>query len=561
MRVVFLVGGDTASTRATIDAVCRLPGVEPVGVLKDTARPTIARRLRNLKRNLRREGWSYVVHRGLAAAREFTDALVDRVIVSAEDVHVLLREAFPERGFSLEDLGRKHRFAIHAAGNLNEAEAIGILRSLQADLGIVLGTRILKPAIFTVPRLGCINLHKGRVPDYRGMPPGFWELYDSVKEAGVTVHFVDAGLDTGDVVIVSKVAILPTDTPDSLLEKLHTEGTRAMTQAVAAIEAGTAVRQPQPKGTGKAHTKPTRREVRELQKKLPHWRVPGTAYTLFKNLYCLAAYYLGPYFLLRSLRRLSRSRGAVIVYHRVNDYSKDVLTVDTETFAAQLLALKKRYRRISTRELVANLHKNKAAPPTSIAIHFDDCYQDIYTNGAPILAAAGFPATAFINSGFIDTARVFDHDAAKYPFKYANLRSDDIREWVRQGFEVGAHSVNHLDLDTRAMEDAKREISDCGAALEKLTGKPVSYFSVPFGVKRIRDELVEHIRETGFEALFSANGGFVGPKTDPFDIPRLGSSGQMKPLYLLLEIEGIAPHHVVPKRKRKLSQARRFRRR
>src|SRR5260370_36779612 len=116
-------------------------------------------------------------------------------VLPHEDVKKLLRESFPERAFALADLTRIHRIPIYEVGNLNSQEAAATLSQLQADLGIVLGTRVLKSSTFSVPRLGCVNLHKGKVPEYRGQPAGFWELYDSQTSAGVTVHFVDDGLD------------------------------------------------------------------------------------------------------------------------------------------------------------------------------------------------------------------------------------------------------------------------------------------------------------------------------------------------------------------------------
>ena len=103
---------------------------------------------------------------------------------------------------------------------------------------MVLGTRVLKRRIFEVPRLGCINLHKGRVPKYRGMPPGFWELYDGAASAGVTVHFIDEGLDTGDVLGTSEIPIHRKETPESLSAKLTLEGSRLLAKVVSQIQAG-----------------------------------------------------------------------------------------------------------------------------------------------------------------------------------------------------------------------------------------------------------------------------------------------------------------------------------
>src|SRR5262249_36611546 len=142
LRLAFLVGADSESTRLTIEAVCRLPIVQPVAVLLDTGRPGWIRRVKNLRRSIRREGWGYVPYRLLAAARALTDSLAYEAAVSRQAVLALLQKAFPERCFSLQELGRKYGFEICGVGNLNGPEAIRVLTECNADLGIVLGTRI-----------------------------------------------------------------------------------------------------------------------------------------------------------------------------------------------------------------------------------------------------------------------------------------------------------------------------------------------------------------------------------------------------------------------------------
>jgi Predicted xylanase/chitin deacetylase len=215
--------------------------------------------------------------------------------------------------------------------------------------------------------------------------------------------------------------------------------------------------------------------------------------------------------------------------------------VDTETFAAQLLAISKRYPVSSTAALVDCIRNKKPLPPTTVAIHFDDCYRDILTNGAPIMEALGIPACAFINSGFVDTDRSFAHDVAQHPFTYEMLRSSDVQAWTSLGFEVGAHTVNHVDLGRCTVEAANSEVVECGQALRKIVGKPIDLFSFPFGrVDNITGPTRLTISAAGFVALFSAHGGLIGPRTDLYDIPRMGSSGESSPLYCLLQIEGLA---------------------
>jgi peptidoglycan/xylan/chitin deacetylase (PgdA/CDA1 family)/folate-dependent phosphoribosylglycinamide formyltransferase PurN len=548
LKVAFLTGKDSSSTRHSIEAVCRLPGVQPVGVLLDTEVVTFARRRKNLFRNIRVHGWSYPVFRIVEAICTAITSAVDKAVVSHSEVSNVLKEAFPNACFSLKELGEKYGMTIHSLGNLNNANAIRVLAECGADLGIVLGTRILKAGTFSVPRMGCINLHKGKVPEYRGMPPGFWELYDGASTAGVTVHFVDKGLDTGEVVATGSVFVMKTETPESLLEKLHVEGSRVLALAVASIRDGNATPQPQGKQESKPRSKPTKKDVTLLQRRLPHWKRRSDVSTIAGNLYLLIVYYSGLYSLVRQWHRLSRSRGAILLYHRVNDYSKDVLTVDSATFAAQLLAIAKRYPFSSSADLVDRVLTKRPLDPTTVAIHFDDCYRDILTNGAPIMKSLGIPACAFINSGFVDTDRSFPHDAAKYPFTFEMLRSSDLQAWSGLGFEVGAHTVNHVDLGRCPVEAANDEIVQCGHDLEKIIGKPVELFSFPFGrPDNITAATRGLVQTAGYVALFSAHGGFVGLGTIPYDIPRGCASFETSPLYCLLQIEGLTLSQIAAK--------------
>ena len=538
LKVAFLIGRDDDGTQALIDRVCQSPLIETVAVLMDTAQDPPARRWKNLKRNLRREGWPYVFHRLVTALREKLEAIADRVIPAAE-VEDLLSRAFPGRG--MRRLALKHGFHVFEAGNLNGPPAIDRLRSVDADLGIVLGTRILKRAIFSVPREGCINLHKGKVPEYRGMPPGFWELYDGAESAGVTIHRVDDGLDTGDVLGTATIPIHPKETPESLRRKLDAEGLRLMAAVVESLARGTAAAQPQPKTAYPARTRPTRAQTLELARKLPHWRRLTDGRQAMKTAVWLAIYYSGFYSLIRSLRKGKKTRGAVLLYHRVNDVSRDVLTASTHRFAEHLVTLRHYYHPIATEKMVERIGAHAWLEPTSVAVHFDDCYRDVRTCAAPLLAAAGVPGTAFVSSGFVDTDRVFRHDEEKYPHRFENFQKKDLCELPEFGVSVAAHTVNHVDLGIVSLEQARVEVVESARQLERMIAKPVEMFSFPFGrLDNIREEVRELVSAAGYCALFSAHGGFIGEETSVFDIPRIGVSSDHSPLALMMELEGIS---------------------
>jgi peptidoglycan/xylan/chitin deacetylase (PgdA/CDA1 family) len=538
LKIAFLIGRDDLGTQTAIARVCALDGVEAVAVLWDTAVPSRKQRWRNLKKNLRQEGLSYLFYRALGALRAKLEACADRVIPQAE-VEDLLRRAFPER--DLEALGMRYGFKIFRPGNLNGPEAIQCLRSVGADLGVVMGTRVLKRGIFSVPRLGCINLHKGEVPEYRGTPPGFWEMYDGRDSAGVTIHFVDDGLDTGDVVATCSLPVHGKDTPDSLHRKLDLAGEDLLVSTIQAMQQGTADRRPQPAGGRKARTRPTRAQTMELARKLPHWRKLGDGRQAVKIAFWLAVYHSGCYRLLRWSRR-GRSRGAILLYHRVNDVSDDVLTASTQKFAEHLVTLRHFYRVVPTGDLVERIAQGTSIPATSVAIHFDDCYRDVRTCAAELLGAAGLPATAFVSSGFVDTERVFHHDRDKSPHRFPNFRAQDLRELGGLGVEVAAHTVNHVDLGTISLEEAQVEVEESRRELEHLLAHPVLLFSFPFGgIRNIREEVRDMVRSSGYRALFSAHGGFIDEETKIWDIPRLGASSDHSALALMMELEGISP--------------------
>jgi methionyl-tRNA formyltransferase len=74
------------------------------------------------------------------------------------------------------------------------------LQALQPDLLITCEAPVLPESVFTIPRLGTINIHYSLLPEYRGGSPLLWQVIDGSSEGGVSVHFIDAGIDTGPLI-------------------------------------------------------------------------------------------------------------------------------------------------------------------------------------------------------------------------------------------------------------------------------------------------------------------------------------------------------------------------
>jgi methionyl-tRNA formyltransferase len=133
--------------------------------------------------------------------------------------------------------------------------AIGGLRKLAPDLMVVVAYGLILPqAVLDVPRLGCFNIHASLLPRWRGAAPIQRAILAGDEISGVTIMQMDAGLDTGAMLIRGEVPITPTTNADQLQQQLQTMGARLIVEAVAQAAAGTLKPQAQPsEGVTYAH--------------------------------------------------------------------------------------------------------------------------------------------------------------------------------------------------------------------------------------------------------------------------------------------------------------------
>jgi len=139
--------------------------------------------------------------------------------------------------------------------DIHGQEALARLRALEPDLGLVYGGPILKPQLFTIPPMGTLGIHHGKVPQYRGKKTTFWAMYNDDPTAGVTIQQINAGVDTGLVVECGEV---PT-AGKSLLRvarELEELGFELYIKSVIAFKRGTARPVPQEGAKGRLYRDP-----------------------------------------------------------------------------------------------------------------------------------------------------------------------------------------------------------------------------------------------------------------------------------------------------------------
>ncbi len=92
--------------------------------------------------------------------------------------------------------------------NINSPSSINIINSYKPDILVsVLGNQIFKKQIINLAPMGCINLHTALLPKYRGLMPTFWVLKNNEKRTGVSVFYVDEGIDSGPIITQKEIKI------------------------------------------------------------------------------------------------------------------------------------------------------------------------------------------------------------------------------------------------------------------------------------------------------------------------------------------------------------------
>ncbi len=141
----------------------------------------------------------------------------------------------------------RHDLPVEQPATLREPSAVEGLQRWSADVMIVAAYGLLLPqAILQTPRLGCINIHASLLPRWRGAAPIQRAIAAGDAESGVTIMQMEAGLDTGPMLLARSVAIDARETGASLHDRLASLGAQALLDALDAIAQGTARPRAQP---------------------------------------------------------------------------------------------------------------------------------------------------------------------------------------------------------------------------------------------------------------------------------------------------------------------------
>lgn len=152
--------------------------------------------------------------------------------------------------------------------DINSPEYVQHIRELAPDLIISYSApQVVKPELLGIPKYGIINVHGALLPNYRGLLPSFWYLYNDEKLGGATVHLMSADIDDGAIVEQGSVDISDCKTMVQLMKKTKLLGGELMVEAIKKYSEGTATTRPNNTEEGSYFSWPTVEQAKEFRKK------------------------------------------------------------------------------------------------------------------------------------------------------------------------------------------------------------------------------------------------------------------------------------------------------
>lgn len=170
--------------------------------------------------------------------------------------------------FSISGLCSHYGIPVMDATNVNSKEFLETIRPLELDLIVsVAAPVIFKDELIGMAKRGCINIHNGMLPRYRGMLPNFWQMYNGEREVGITVHEINEKLDDGRIILQEKVPIESGETLDALIRRTKRLGARVMIRALHALRNDSVDYRENSADAGSYFSFPTRQDVLEFRRR------------------------------------------------------------------------------------------------------------------------------------------------------------------------------------------------------------------------------------------------------------------------------------------------------
>lgn len=213
----------------------------------------------------------------------------------------------------------------------------------------------------------------------------------------------------------------------------------------------------------------------------------------------------------------------ILLYHSVDFIPKGDLNVHPVEFQKQLAFLENCYHVVSPQEAFARIPQGRTPQRPSVAITFDDGYEDNYHYAYPILKEKGFKASIFLLTSEQAAGQSAVHLGEEFAGQNRLLGWNHVREMSQNGITFGSHGENHVRMKKLPNNVLKDEIRRSKEKIAGEIGGAVEFFSYPYGTREDFDHRTENfVRGAGYRAALSAMFGFNDAKTDSYALRRIG---------------------------------------
>jgi len=444
----------------------------------------------------------------LFSSRQSKPTLFSRILNRITDALIGFIHAFPvSSGKSSEserdDLERECRSKQWSFLEVNKIDAEGIARFFrgeQVDLTVMLGSSELLQEFPCASRLGLLG---GSVIIQPPLPVG--RNLGCQDDRAVDVEIEERSEKAAPTVLIrGSIPFQPFDTLEGQALKADLILNDLLIQATSCFAAGKPAAVKQAVQRWIAEMLPLQNEPSADPTSLlgssnghsrirPVWKL--CIYTLIL---------LSPYIVARNWYRRLRGRFPVTIFfhHLVSDRPHR-MGVPTAAICKAIAFLQKHYRIVSLSEAVALIRSGGAKVPT-VALTFDDGYEENFLTLRAITEAMGIPVTSFLCTDFVEQQSSFLHDYKLGEKSFHAMSWEQARYWQSDMIEFGAHTRTHFDCGSIDRSLLKQEIVGSAEMLARCLGRTPRFFAFPYGKHENMSADAIQIASSTFESSFSA---------------------------------------------------------
>ncbi|MBI4526168.1 MAG: polysaccharide deacetylase family protein [Deltaproteobacteria bacterium] len=533
--IVFTSGPLSAVNRVFFERLAGDPLVELCAIIVDAYERAKKPLPSRVLKGLREEGWGWLAFKLRSAVAALVGKMVRRFF---EWLH-------PPVGAdeSYETLQQKTGIPVYCVPDIHDEQSLALIKSLRPKLGVIVGSRILRDAVITIPDHGTLNIHKRKVPDYRGGGPvGYWEVLAGEASIGVTIHYALSKVDSGAVLAESSIPIEECDTLESLQIKADILGANLYHETIRKCALGSWEGVPQDTSRGKTYRAPSEFRVWQLQKRLSQnaaKRMPGMEGCLSwpARMRIMLQYGILLPWLMRLRKRLKEDRRApicIFFYHLVTNRPVNHLCLSLEDFVRQMEFLRRYYKVLSLQDAVRRLESGET-DEIAVALTFDDGYKD-NTWAIEYLRYFGVPAAFFVSIGHILDGSGFEHDTSKGFKEALPMGEADVGRLAAEGFVIGSHGVYHEDFGQLDPAKADEVLRESRELINRVTGRLPEHFSFPKGQRgsNITGEGFA-LANRHYRYVYSAYGGYNFPSRERRHFLRIANPSDVLSLAMIMD--------------------------